>query len=121
MQVPDPENGTQRRNGYPDLAAWIAHDPDNESFVFRKFNRLSARNLLNLQNEMLDLEERIDKLDREMGESKDPNVLLSMKRWEDYSRRANQLPGPERQKKELEKDLREKIKEYRKSLISSSP
>jgi hypothetical protein len=111
--------GTQHRNGYPDLAAWITHDPDNESFVFRKFDRLSARNLLNLQNELLALEEKIDKLDRIMSESQDPNVLLSMKQWEDCERRAKSS-GPEHHKQELDKSLRGKIKEYRKSPLHTT-
>lgn len=38
----DVELGTHR-DGYPALAAWISHDPDNETFIFRKFDRLAAK------------------------------------------------------------------------------
>ena len=50
--------------GYAAVAAWIALDPDSETFVFRKFDRLAARNLLYLQSELLAVEKDLDRLDR---------------------------------------------------------
>lgn len=41
--------------GYPRWASWIASDPDNEPFLFRKFDELGALNLLYLQSDMLHL------------------------------------------------------------------
>jgi hypothetical protein len=35
--------------GFPRVADKIAHDPDNTSTIFRRFDRLSARNLLFLE------------------------------------------------------------------------
>ncbi|RYP21279.1 hypothetical protein DL765_002328 [Monosporascus sp. GIB2] len=64
---PDLELG-HIRDGYPALAAWIGKDPDNETFVFRKFDRLSARNLLHLQCQLIQLEDEIDELDDEARE-----------------------------------------------------
>lgn len=59
------------RDGYPALAAWIGRDPDNETFVFRKFDRLSVRNLLHLKCQLIQLEDEIDKLDDEARKSSD--------------------------------------------------
>jgi hypothetical protein len=116
---PDPEKGSQHRNGYPSLARWIAHDPDNESYVFRRFDRLSARNLLNLQSQLINLESELDRLDERMWLSGNPDAILSMSRWESFKERATDLTQPEHEKMELEQVLQRKIKEYRKGANSS--
>jgi hypothetical protein len=43
-------------DGYPSLAEFIASDPDHTSLVFRRFDKLAARNLLYLQSELAELE-----------------------------------------------------------------
>lgn len=113
----DPEKGGHR-DGYPSLAAWIAHDPDNESFVFRKFDRLGARNLLNLQSQLISLESKIERLDNLMRNNGDPEVLLSLARWETYEERTKDPSSIEYEKMMLEKELKDKIKEYRKLDVS---
>ena len=115
---PDIELGIPR-DGYPGLAAWIAHDPDNESYVFRKFDRLSARNLLNLQSQLIALEEKLDRFDRETRQSQDFELRLSARRWETFEKNAEDPNRPERTRMELAKDLQEKIKEYRKPIVTS--
>jgi hypothetical protein len=109
------ENYLPHRTGYPSLAAWIARDPDNETYVFRKFDRMSARNLLNLQNEMLDLESNIYLKDKDMIAERKSNMdaLRSMRRWESYKDENAQPTVSEVEKIKLENDLRCKIKEYR--------
>ncbi|OCL03677.1 hypothetical protein AOQ84DRAFT_433802 [Glonium stellatum] len=108
------------KNGYPALAAWIAHDPDNESYVFRKFDRLSARNLLYLQSELIALEEMLDQLDRETQESKDVGLRLSAQRWETFVENAKDPSRPENGRMELAKVLQKKIKEYHEALLLQS-
>jgi hypothetical protein len=51
--------------GYPSLAAFIASDRDKSTAIYRRFDRLSARNLLYLESELQELEERQDALDAE--------------------------------------------------------
>jgi len=120
----DLEKQPRSRSGYPSLAAWIARDPDNETYVFRKFDRLSARNLLNLQNEMIDLESKIDAMDKEMlsvGEN-DPILKRTMLSWETFEKHAHRLTDLEKHKKALEDDLKHKIKEFREFVwLSSKP
>ncbi len=47
----DDENVPERR-GFPALAHKIAVNPDYEAFIFRKFDFLSARNLLHLESRL---------------------------------------------------------------------
>jgi hypothetical protein len=81
LQREDIELGTVR-DGYPALATWISRDPDNETFVFRKFGRLGARNILHLQSQLIALEYEIDQLDEEARRSNDLEAQQSSRRWE---------------------------------------
>ena len=49
--------------GYPSLAAFIASDRDKSTAIYRRFDRLSARNLLYMQSELVELEARQDAFD----------------------------------------------------------
>ena len=51
--------------GYPSLAAFIASDSYHNTAIFRRFDRLSARNLLQLQSDLMELEAQQDALDDE--------------------------------------------------------
>jgi hypothetical protein len=107
------------RDGYPALAAWIACDPDNESFVFRKFDRLSARNLLHFQSQLTQLEREIDELDDAARKSADGTQRETLRRWEDFLELAKDSTRPERRRMKKVDELRVVVKEYRASRISS--
>lgn len=100
------------RDGYPALAAWIARDPDNEAFVFRKFNRLGARNILHLQSQLITLEYEIEQLDEEARKSKDLEAQQSSRRWETLMKQAGDPNRPERQRLEKLDELRKLLREY---------
>ena len=51
-----------RLDGFPTLAHFISQDNDAE--IYRRFNRLGARNLLYLQSYLNNLERKLDDLDR---------------------------------------------------------
>lgn len=70
------------RDGYPSLAEWISRDPDYETFIFRRFDRLAARNLLNLQSELVGIQERLHRLDEAARAARDPG-LRYWETWED--------------------------------------
>lgn len=103
-------------NGYPSLANFIATDKDHSTAIYRRFDRLSARNLLHLQSELCELEARQDKLDAEdfRGTIEQKGVLSN---WAVFCAKASQ-PENEREKlrMDLAKEIREKIKEYRERL-----
>lgn len=112
--TPDLERGEgPARNGYPSLAAWISHDPDNESYVFRSFKALGARNLVVMQNQLLDLEDEIERMDNEASKSDDMMLRGALRRWENFESNAKDMNRPEHSRMELEMKLRGKIKEYR--------
>ena len=117
------EAGVNTRDGYPALARWIASDQDYEGFVFRRFDRLSARNLLNLQSRLLALEKAINELDSESRQQRD----TGLRRWEtvvEGASAANDDAGqnPELQKKRLRlyDELEDVTQRYRKRLTSIS-
>ena len=113
------EAGINTRDGYPALARWIASDQDYEGFVFRRFDRLSARNLLNLQSRLLALEKAIDELDSESRQQRD----TGLRRWETVVEGASAAnddasQNPELQKKRLRlyDELEHVTQRYRKRL-----
>ncbi len=53
--------GQPRLEGYPTFAEFVARD--NDAAIYRKFEYLSARNLLYLQSELHDLEQQLEMLD----------------------------------------------------------
>lgn len=55
----------QIHDGHHVLSVKNQQGIDNESFIFRKFNRLNTRNLLHLQTQLVRLEGEIEKLDNE--------------------------------------------------------
>jgi hypothetical protein len=104
-------------NGYATVASSIAQDPDNETYVFRRFDRLTARNLLNLQGELLALQDKLDALDEQAASSPDPHLRSSMKSWEALTRYAmgsqDRTGEEERKRLELAGDLEVKLRKYR--------
>ena len=106
------------RDGYPALAAWIARDPDSETYVFRKFNQLSARNLLHLQSQIITLESELLQLDDEARRSDDYEARQSSRRWETLIKHAEDETRPERKRLALAKEIQIKLKEYRRHLTS---
>lgn len=103
----------KQQDGYPSLADFIAQDPDHETFVFRRFKTLSARNILNLQGELIALEDDIAALEREAAESVDPELHLSMRSWavfdENSCKNGQDL---EQKQRELASALEAKLKKY---------
>jgi len=108
---PDIEVG-QVRDGFPALASWIARDPDNESFVFRKFDRLGARNILHLQSQLIALENELDQLDEEARRSNDFEARQSSRRWETLMKHANDPNRPEKRRLEKMEELQKLLNRY---------
>ncbi|ORX92926.1 hypothetical protein BCR34DRAFT_608683 [Clohesyomyces aquaticus] len=116
QRVPDTELGRER-DGYPTLAHYIARDPDNETYVFRKFNRMGARNLLHLQCKIIALEKEIDDLDDAAQRSKDSKAQQASLRWETLIELADDEKRPEKQRVEKLEHLKKLLKEYYEMLL----
>ncbi|KAF4947657.1 hypothetical protein FSARC_13918 [Fusarium sarcochroum] len=69
-------------DGFPSLAHFIASDRDGTSAIFKRFNRLAARNLLVLQSELAELQAKLDSYDDADKVSRES--LQSLRNWEDY-------------------------------------
>jgi len=107
-------------DGYPAVGRWMAEDPDGEPFVFRKFDDLAAQNLLALQSELLEMEERLKGLNHAAFLGPDMAIKAAAREWEVLiQQNAGEHSQPEvvnvaRQRMALIKEIREKLKEYRK-------
>jgi len=103
-------------HAYPSFADFIASDP--ELSVFKRFNRLSSRNLLYLQSELLDLQAQLQDFDEEDYNGKDGEVLLSAKCWETFAARAEEPQYPrEKERMETIHKIRISMKEYQEALV----
>ena len=107
-----PARSVSRLSGYPSFADFIAADAD--AAIYRKYEHLSARNILYLQSELHELEGQLDELDsldvkeKELCDEEPQKVA---RYWRHYSG-AN---SPRAMKhRELQDRIRSKIKEYRK-------
>ena len=98
--------------GYPSLAAFIASDCDKSTAIYRRFDRLAARDLLYMQSELVELEAKQDAFDTEdlRGTLEDKDGARS---WQALKRRATES-GDTREKERLEviQDIRKKLKDY---------
>lgn len=84
--VGNPEEGT----GFPKLASFI--DIDDTHAVFRRFGRLSARVLLQMEIDLTDLENELDKLDA--ADAADPVMqlrLLGRERFDGWDEKQREL------------------------------
>lgn len=99
--------------GYPSLASFIASHKDKSTVIFRRFDRLSARNILYLQSELAELEARQDAYDKEDVRGS----MTDKKCARDWNEFRNQSENNERQiaRMKLVKEIRGTMKEYSKS------
>ncbi|KAH7395134.1 hypothetical protein DE146DRAFT_697131 [Phaeosphaeria sp. MPI-PUGE-AT-0046c] len=108
---PDLELG-RLRDGYPALASWIARDPDHETFIFKKFQTLAARNILHLQAQLLALQHEINGLDEELRTSTDLEARQSLRRWETFMERSKIASSIENKLLGKLAELKMLLKEY---------
>ncbi|KAM7206467.1 hypothetical protein V8F20_002816 [Naviculisporaceae sp. PSN 640] len=101
-------------DGFPSLAAFIASDPDRTAGIFKRFDRLAARNLLNMQAELAELQERLDAYDND--DQIADQSLQSLRNWSDYKKREAIDPA----RMELMRKIKETMKEYRQALMFES-
>jgi len=103
----------QRKEGFADVARWIALDSDSETSIYRKFHELAARNLLYLQAELLVLEKQLNELDEQDVKTDDLDLKDAARTWETLTRRHAAGLEDAKYRMELIKKLRTKLREYR--------
>jgi hypothetical protein len=110
-----------RKEGFADVARWIALDPDNETFIYRKFDELAARNLLYLQSELLVLEKQLNELDKNDASSDDMDLKDATRTWETLTQRCGTNNEEARVRMDLIVRIRAKLKEYRALAVACHP
>jgi len=111
----------QYAKGYPSLAHFIASDYDKSTAIYRRFDQLSARNLLYLQSELAELEARQQKQDAEDFKESNTIEKQRVRDWETLRRKAADPANVrERERMDLILETREKLKEYRKAILLES-
>jgi hypothetical protein len=100
--------------GFARVASWMASDLDNETFMYRKFDELGARNLLYMQCEMLLLEKKLDSFDtRVVRRDADMELRDAARTLEALVEQSKAGKQDAKGHLELITSLRSKIREYR--------
>lgn len=99
-------------NGFPSIAAKIAKDKDKTTTIYRRFDRLAARNLLYLQSRLQKLEAELDQYDAEDFHKGDVLAKRSLTSWEDFEENAKDRDW-ERKRMDLAMDVQTALKTYR--------
>ena len=97
---------------FPSLAGFIASDEDKSPSIYRRFERLSARNLLQFQSELIELEAQQDENDAKIA-GLGVDAKKSLRNWSVLRKQASQSNNVNDVKALfLAKEIREKLKEY---------
>ena len=115
-----PAPPSNRKEGFADVARWIALDSDNETFIYRKFDELAARNLLYQQSELLVLEKQLNNQDKNDANSEDMDLKDAIRTWETLTQRCDTCDEA-RVRMDLIVMIRAKLKEYRALAIACYP
>ncbi|KAK3306112.1 uncharacterized protein B0T15DRAFT_534397 [Chaetomium strumarium] len=102
--------------GFPALARKLAINPDYEGFVFRTFDRLSARNLLHMEAKLACLEWKLDQVDERVAHG-DNEGLRSIRAWEAFEESAKHDARPEYLQMKMCEEIKEALKEYQEALL----
>ncbi|KAH6663075.1 hypothetical protein B0J14DRAFT_280064 [Halenospora varia] len=110
-------------NGFPRVADKIASDPDKTTTIYRRYDRLSARNLLFLEAEIAELEAQQNKYDNDDLVAINQVGIECHSDWTKFERYANEKDGngkhtQQRQavRMELALKIKGKLKEYHEAL-----
>lgn len=96
----------RKYTGYPAFANFVASDAD--FFVLRRFDRLNARVLLSLQDDICHIEEQLDEIDRSCAAKNAGDINNGTVRYDEVEER-----------RELIDQAGSKLKEY--SQLPSTP
>ena len=112
----DPEKAieTSYVKGYPSLAAFIASDLDHSSVLYKRFDKLSARNILYLQSELAELERRQVEFDEQDFLDDSLSTKKTARDWRAFSDVAAVTGSRAEERMKLSMEIRSKIKEHSK-------
>ena len=105
--------------GFALVASKIASDSDKTTTIYRRFDELSARNLLFYQAELAELEGQQSDYDEVDLNAKDQASIECQRDWSEFEKHANEdengmVQRREKEKMNLAMKIREKLEKYRK-------
>jgi hypothetical protein len=102
-------------SGYPSLAAFIAGDRDKSTLIFKRFDRLAARNLLHLQSVLARLQAKLDDMDIEDATEGESSEIMKNKQclrsWDALVLAAEDSPR-HKERLELATLIKDALKDY---------
>jgi hypothetical protein len=106
--------------GFALVASKIATDIDKTTTIYRRFDELSAWNLLFYEAELAELEDAQRQYDEADRNVKDQASIECQRDWSEFERHAGEeengmLQKREKEKMELAMKIREKLEKYRMS------
>jgi hypothetical protein len=104
--------------GFPSLSAFIASNSNAESFIFRRFDRLAARNLLYYQSELAYLEKQLDALDAQDYRDYDDEAADCARCWESLEEKLQDGDQHQQRRWSIILRIRRVMHEYRKLSIA---
>jgi hypothetical protein len=109
----DGTTGQRPLRGFPSLAAFMSSNSNSETFIFKRFDKLAARNLLYLQSELAYLQDKLDDFDRRDAQPPcDLEVRKCARSWEDFEEMKD-TSSKQRARWDLIHRIRETLREYR--------
>ncbi|KAL3473022.1 hypothetical protein BJX99DRAFT_234338 [Aspergillus californicus] len=111
---------TSKKEGFANVARWISLDTDSETSIYRRFNKLAARNLLYLQCELLSIEKKLNDIDSNDVNSDDMELKDEARTWETFLQRFESNNHEAQVRMRLVAELRAKIKEYHEAMLLQS-
>ncbi|KAL9111146.1 MAG: hypothetical protein Q9227_004409 [Pyrenula ochraceoflavens] len=112
--------------GYANVAAFATSDKEHSATLFRRFESLSARNLLYLQSELRELEAQQSEIDRvdaanaddPRADPEDTDVATD---WQFLRKKAEISKEPKAMERlQLAKNIRAKLEEYESALLRNA-
>ncbi len=110
--------------GFPLMARRLAISQDYDAFIFRKFDRLSARNLLYQESRLACLEQRLEQADAQaaaqakeelasLPRGEGSETLRSIRAYETFEKNSKDTMRTEHVRKALCDDIERTLKDYR--------
>ncbi|CAG8957585.1 hypothetical protein HYFRA_00010451 [Hymenoscyphus fraxineus] len=114
----EPQRSPPARKGFSAVASKIASDVDKTTTLYRRFDNISARNLLYYQAEIAELEELQNSYDELDRLEKDKISNECQRDWSQFAERAKEGRKREREHMELAIRIRDKIERYHQALVN---
>lgn len=112
------QRNVDRTCGFALVASKINSDADKTTTIFRRFDELSARNLLFYQAELAGLEQQQKRQDKKDEDARDLASVECQSDWNKFAEAAkstNVVNSREKEKMELAMIIRERLEKYRSS------